>query len=66
VGAVGTELLICSRCFCKASCWECRRRYFCRAKARSGSFCIGFDEIDIPYLGSFTLLAVVVGWEIAL
>jgi len=49
---VGIEVVICARCFCKASCWECRRRYFCRAKARSGSFCVGFDEIDILYLCS--------------
>jgi hypothetical protein len=46
VSVVGIEVVMCWRCFCNASCWECRRRYFCRAKARSGSFCVGF-EIDI-------------------
>jgi hypothetical protein len=33
---VGWEML--SRCFWRASCWEWRRRYFCRANARSGDF----------------------------
>jgi hypothetical protein len=47
---VGIEVVICWRCFCSASCWECRRRYFCRAKARSGSFCVGFVEMDIVCL----------------
>ena len=44
---VGYEVVIWLRRFCTASCWECKRRYFCRAKARSGSFCVGFEGIDI-------------------
>jgi len=29
------------RLFFRASCWECRRRYFCRVKARSGDLWVG-------------------------
>jgi hypothetical protein len=39
---VGIEVVICWTNFCSESCWECRRRYFCRAKARLGSFRVGF------------------------
>ena len=44
---VGTEGEICVRCFWRASCWECRRRYFCSAKPLSGFDCVGLCVIDI-------------------
>jgi len=31
----------------RASCWEWRRRYFCRANARSGSFRRGEEDADM-------------------
>lgn len=31
----------------RVSCWEWRRRYFCRAKARSGSFRRGEEDADM-------------------
>jgi len=36
VGEVGEEAARAVMWVCNASCWECRRRYFCRLKARSG------------------------------
>jgi len=36
-----------ARCFWRASCWECRRRYFCSVKPRSGDLWMGLPSMDI-------------------
>jgi hypothetical protein len=41
------EVAILWICSWRASCWECKRRYFCSAKARSGDFWRGLPVIDI-------------------
>ena len=53
---VGIKVVICWRCFCSASCRECSRKYSCKAKAPSGSFCVGFQKTDIVSIYYFKLL----------
>lgn len=40
VGLSGMEAATWLMCFWRASCWEWRIKYFCRANALSGDFCI--------------------------
>jgi hypothetical protein len=46
-GDEGTEDEMARMCFCRASCCEWRRRYFCRAKARSGDLCWELEGVMV-------------------
>lgn len=46
-GTAGID--ICESRFWRVSCWECKRRYFWSASARSGSFCEGLLARDMVW-----------------